>query len=115
MSVSTLRRAVSAYDPIRDSRGPGGRRLDIGAWLRGLGLDCYAEAFRANQVGLDIVPDLTEADLAALDIALGDRKRLLRAGAALREEASRSATRPEPERRQVTVMFVDLVGSTALS
>ena len=91
-----------------------GCRLDIAAWLRGLGLDRYAEVFRANQVGLDVVSDLTDADLAALGVALGDRKRLLRAIAALREPPS-SAVWPGAERRQLTVMFVDLVGSTALS
>ena len=92
-----------------------GCRLDIAAWLRGLGLDRYAEVFRANQVDLDVVPDLTDADLTALGVALGDRKRLLRAIAALREPPPPSAARPEAERRQLTVMFVDLVGSTALS
>ena len=89
--------------------------MDIAAWLDGLGLEQYEEAFRANRIDLDILPDLTDADLAALGVALGDRKRLLRAIAALREPAARSAVRPEAERRQLTVMFVDLVGSTALS
>ena len=89
--------------------------MGIAAWLRGLGLDRYAEVFRANQVGLDVVPDLTDADLTALGVALGDRKRLLRAIAALREPPPPSAARPGAERRQLTVMFVDLVGSTALS
>ena len=89
--------------------------MDIEAWLRGLGLDRHAELFRANQIGLDVVPDLTDADLAALGVALGDRKRLLRAIAALREPAPEPAARPQAERRQLTVMFVDLVGSTALS
>ena len=88
--------------------------MDIEAWLHGLGLDRYAELFRANRIDLDVVPDLTDPDLTALDVALGDRKRLLRAIATLREPAQ-PAARPQAERRQLTVMFVDLVGSTALS
>ena len=89
--------------------------MDIEGWLHGLGLDRYAEAFRANRIDLDVVPDLTNADLTALGVALGDRKRLLRAIAALREPARPAPARPQAERRQLTVMFVDLVGSTALS
>ena len=88
--------------------------MDIEAWLRGLSLERHAELFRANQIDLDVVPDLTDADLTALGVALGDRKRLLRAIAALREPAQ-PAARPQAERRQLTLMFVDLVGSTALS
>ena len=58
--------------------------MDIEAWLRGLGLERHAELFRANDLGLDVLPDLTDADLAVLGLSLGDRKRLLRAIAALR-------------------------------
>ena len=54
-----------------------------------MGLDRYAEAFRANKIDLDVVPDLTDADLTTLGVALADRKRLLRAIAALRETAQR--------------------------
>ena len=64
-----------------------GCRLDIAAWLRGLGLDRYAELFRANQIGLDVVPDLTDADLTALGVALGHRKKLLAAIADLPDRA----------------------------
>ena len=55
----------------------------LAAWLHALGLERYLEAFRANDVDLDVVRDLTEADLAALGVTLGDRKRLLRAVATL--------------------------------
>ena len=58
--------------------------MDIEAWLRGIGLERHAALFRANDLGLDVLPDLTDADLAALGLSLGDRKRLLRAIAALR-------------------------------
>ena len=110
---------------------PGGR-VDIGDWLRGLGLERYADAFRDSDVGVDVLPDLTDADLQELGVSLGDRKRLLKAALSLREQdhgrvpppaphprASRMPLPPcrEPtaERRQLTVMFVDLVGSTALA
>ena len=75
----------------------------------------YAGRFHENDIGLDMVGDLTDADLATLGVSLGDRKRLLRAAAALRAPAMEPAARPRAERRQLTVMFVDLVGSTALS
>ena len=47
--------------------------MDIEAWLRGLSLERHAELFRANQIDLDVVPDLTDADLTALGVALGHR------------------------------------------
>ena len=83
--------------------------------------------FRANDLGLDVLPDLTDADLASLGLTLGDRKRLLRAIAALGGPSAEPSSQGLPntqssaplrlqaERRQLTVMFVDLVGSTALS
>ena len=82
--------------------------MDVAAWLDGLGLRRYEQVFRASRIGIDVVPDLTDDDLTALGVALGDRKRLLRAIAGLRE-------RPQAERRQLTVMVADMVGSTALS
>jgi class 3 adenylate cyclase len=96
---------------------------DIRAWLAELGLAKYAEAFSSNAIDLDVVRELTEADLKDLGVeAMGDRKRMLRAIASLAtaKESSFVATtaRQSPtdaERRQVTVMFSDLVGSTALS
>jgi class 3 adenylate cyclase len=95
---------------------------DIAEWLNGLGLEQYAVAFADNRIGLDVLPDLTEADFENIGIPLGDRKRLLKAIAALSERSEESPARgvppapsPDAERRQLTVMFCDLVGSTALS
>jgi hypothetical protein len=51
--------------------------VDVGAWLRGLGLERYERAFREADVGVDVLPDLTDADLRELGVSLGDRKRLL--------------------------------------
>src|SRR5271157_4660969 len=99
--------------------------MDIGAWLRSLGLSRYETAFSDNSIDADVLLDLTEGDLAQLGVNLGDRKRLLKAIASLSatEAAAKPAapapTPPPPidaaERRQLTVMFCDLVGSTALS
>jgi len=95
--------------------------MDIAAWLRGLGLAQYEPAFRENAIDDTILPSLTAEDLRELGVALiGHRRKLLDAIAALRAEApaaSPAATGPAsaPERRQLTVMFCDLVGSTALS
>jgi class 3 adenylate cyclase len=107
--------------------------LNVAAWLRDLGLERYEPAFRANDVGADVLPELTEADLERLGVAsLGHRKKLLKSIAALRGGSASptlaAGQRSEPrgeeagpvetgraERRQLTVMFVDLVGSTALS
>jgi class 3 adenylate cyclase/predicted ATPase len=95
-------------------------------WLASLGLSEYADRFAEHRIDFSILPDLTDKDLKEeLGIVLlGDRRRLLRAIAKLAGEASttpqlvsgsESSTRDEAERRQVTVMFADLVGSTALS
>jgi class 3 adenylate cyclase/predicted ATPase len=106
--------------------------LDIANWLRSLGLEQYEDAFRENRVGADILPRLTAEDLRDIGITLvGDRRRLLDAIAALRDSAPPVVDRGAPfeagtssaaaavaggaERRQLTVMFCDLVGSTALS
>ena len=96
-----------------------GAEMDIGAWLRGLGLGRYEQAFRDNDIDAGLLPTLTADDLHLLGIAsLGHRKRLLAAIAAIAPPApgpSPASTGPQAERRQLTVMFVDLVGSTALS
>ena len=85
--------------------------MDIGAWLHSLGLQQYEAGFRANDIDMDVLTELTEPDLDRLGVAsLGHRKKLLRAIASLREPSSAPA-----ERRQLTVLFCDLVGSTALS
>src|SRR5690349_3843873 len=101
--------------------------MDVAAWLQGLGLERYAPAFLENRIEADILPSLTLEDLRDLGVTLvGDRRRLLDAIAALGVATSTPAasapavTAPAPapadaERRQLTVMFCDLVGSTALS
>ena len=87
---------------------------EVDAWLESLGLGEHAEAFAENGVTRDLLPDLTNDDLKDLGVArLADRKALLKAIAALDEPAP--APRQEAERRQITVMFCDLVGSTALA
>ena len=105
--------------------------MDIVVWLRSLGLGKYEAAFRENDIDETVLPNLTAEDLKELGVAsLGHRRKLLDAIAALRNDASGKApsvdaattstlpsAHPEDraERRQVTVMFTDLVGSTALS
>src|SRR6266567_4185084 len=98
--------------------------MDISAWLRGLGLERYEQAFRENAIDEATLPKLTAEDLRDLGVtAVGHRRILLDAIAALRPETCRDTAEPfgsggkapEAERRQLTVMFVDLVGSTALS
>jgi class 3 adenylate cyclase len=96
--------------------------LDIDGWLRGIGLEQYAQTFRDNAIDVDVLCDLTDEHLRELGLPLGARLKLLRAVAALstgQTPVSREITTPAPrtdaERRQVTVMFSDLVGSTALS
>jgi class 3 adenylate cyclase/ABC-type transport system involved in cytochrome c biogenesis ATPase subunit len=100
---------------------------ELERWLTPLGLAALAPNLRANDVDLDILPALTEADLEKLGLSLGHRRKLLRAAATLSgvssppPSAAPSAERPRDpdhasaERRQVTIMFCDLVGSTALS
>jgi hypothetical protein len=98
---------------------------EITAWLDGIGLVQYATIFAENAIDLDILPDLTEADLERLGVALGHRKRILRAIDALLDASSAPAgsapargpalPQSEAERRQLTVLFCDLVGSTALA
>jgi predicted ATPase/class 3 adenylate cyclase len=98
--------------------------MDIGAWLRGLGLGQYESAFRDSEVEADVLSELTETDLEKLGLPLGPRKRILKAIANLvdadKAPEAASPARPMPakdtaERRQLTVMFCDLVGSAAMS
>src|SRR3984957_13966440 len=96
--------------------------MDIAVWLRDLGLQQYDALFRENDIGAEILSDLTDADLEKIGVSLGHRKRLLKAVAALaRPAAALPVATPIPpvadaaERRQLTVMFCDLAGSTALS
>ena len=105
--------------------------MDVRRWLESLGFGQYAEAFAANHIDADLLPDLTFEDLATLGVtSLGHRKKLMKAIAALAPPpGSVPDSAPEPpavatpartiaaeaERRQLTVMFWDLVGSTTLS
>jgi class 3 adenylate cyclase/predicted ATPase len=93
----------------------------IGDWLEKLGMREYAERFARNDIDFAVLPHLTEGDLKELGVSLGHRRKLL---AAIAEQSGAAARKPpigEPEtvegaeRRQVTVMFSDLVGSTSLS
>ena len=96
--------------------------MDIDGWLRGIGLEQYAQTFRDNAIDADVLCDLTDEHLRELGLPLGARLKLLRAVAALSTgqtpvspEITTPAPRADAERRHVTVMFSDLVGSTALS
>ncbi len=104
--------------------------MDVAQWLNGIGLRQYEALFREHEIDADVLPDLTEADLEKIGVPLGHRKRLMRAIAALASnEAPPPAPKPAPvpssparafsgtdaERRPITVMFCDLVGSTSLA
>ena len=107
--------------------------MGITSWLTDLGLERHVETFRDNAIEMDVVADLTERDLADLGLPLGDRKRVMRGLAALSDNAvariAAPTVTPEPampepakpgvqaeaERRHLTVMFVDLVGSTRIA
>jgi class 3 adenylate cyclase/tetratricopeptide (TPR) repeat protein len=102
--------------------------MDVGAWLRGLGLGQYEEKFRDNKIDADLLPRLTVDDLRDIGVsAVGDRRRLLDAIGALAATTppdapiplSKSVSPKGPqlaaERRPITVMFCDLVGSTSLA
>ena len=101
--------------------------MDVGDWLRSLGLSEYEPAFRDNQIDSEVLPTLTGDDLKELGVAsVGHRRKLLSAIAELsgtfaEPAAVAKAIRDDPpvhaaaERRQLTVMFCDLVGSTAMS
>lgn len=104
----------------------------VSAWLESLGLDGYREVFQQNAITWDVLPELNDGDLASLGVVLGHRKKLMRAIAQLSQSGASNdlaplpiATSPEvvsfpprrdqAERRQLTVMFCDLVGSTAMA
>jgi class 3 adenylate cyclase len=115
--------------------------MDIGGWLRSLGLEQYEATFRANAIEADVLHDLTDQDLEKLGVLLGHRRRLLRAIAELNGTPAATSSSPTPlgvtpapapatptpplpistsveapgERRHVTVMFCDLVDSTGIS
>jgi len=104
----------------------------VAAWLESLGLDRYREAFQQHAITWDVLPELNDDDLLSMGVLLGHRKKLLRAiaqlsqsgkddhavspaTAASQEIPPSSSGRDQAERRQLTVMFCDLVGSTALA
>src|ERR1700678_4405902 len=96
----------------------------IADWLQKLGLGQYAQPFAENDIDLAVLPHLTDQDLKDLRVSLGHRRKIFAAintGIAS-QQPSTEAQRPAeptvqetPERRYVTVLFSDLVGSTALS
>src|SRR5271169_6955027 len=96
--------------------------MEIGDWLRSIGLGQYESAFRENSIGSDVLADLNENDFGQLGVTLGDRKRLMKAIAKLDSPSPvRAVPTPTPppadaaEHRPITVMFCDLVGSTSLA
>src|SRR5215472_417698 len=94
--------------------------MDIEAWLRGLELEQYAPAFRDNDIDGAVLRSLTAGDLREIGItSVGHRRRLLDAIKALPADTEAVSASPRSEtaaeRRQLTVMFCDLVGSTALA
>src|SRR6476620_11864972 len=114
---------------IMCARRSWGAIMDVAGWLRSLGLEQYEEAFRENAIDDTVLPRLTAEDLKDLGVrVVGHRRKLLDAITALRAQASAptpplsdaplaidKAAKDTAERRQVTVMFSYLVGSTALS
>ena len=98
--------------------------MDVGGWLRNLGLGQYESAFIKNAIDTDVLPELTEGDLEKLGVPLGDRKRLIKAikamaggspSALITSEVGENAPSDAAERRHLTVVICDLVGSDALS
>jgi len=89
----------------------------IADWLEKLGMSEYAQRFAENRIDFSVLPDLTDQHLTNLGLPLGDRLKMLRAIRELSGAVSQTELRNQEtaERRQVTVMFSDLVGSTALS
>jgi class 3 adenylate cyclase len=94
----------------------------IAEWLASIGLEEYAQRFAENAIDLSVVRDLTEQDLKDLGVLLGHRRKMLRAIAELKgavlitpQTGAKLVPRDDAERRQLTVMFCDLVGSSALS
>ena len=91
---------------------------DLRDWLRSNKFEQYADTFEANDIDLDILPELSERDLEQLGLSLGNRRRLLKAIAergVAKSKPSDAEASGDAERRQVTVLFCDMVGSTALS
>ncbi len=102
----------------------------VSAWLERLGLGVYRESFQQNAITWDVLSELNDGDLASLGVLLGHRKKILRSIAQLSQSDETDGTKSQPvgtglepspsdgeraERRQLTIMFCDLVGSTALA
>ena len=108
--------------PLRGARD---HHMDIEAWLQGLGLERYAPAFRDNEIDWEVLPKLTSEDLKEIGVAaVGHRRKLMGAIAALgalpptaavTAAVSGASAPADAERRQLTVMFCDLVDSTSLA
>ena len=88
---------------------------NVEQWLKALGLSKYSEVFTRNAVDWKVLQRLDEQDLERLGVTLADRKHLLKAIAELPQVLSSPKFVTGAERRQITVLFSDLVGSTALS
>ena len=104
------------------SGGKKGAVRTVAEWLASIGLSEYAQRFADNAIDLSVIRDLTEQDLKDLGVLLGHRRKILRAIAELNgvapaatETATEPVLRSEPERRHLTGMICDLLGSTALS
>lgn len=123
---------IALRDDRRQLNHSRNNSLDIEIWLRDLGLERYADAFRANEIDHQILPTLTAEDLSDVGVKIvGHRRKILNAAALLEHDPASmpsdvpaeeqnsqtmpSSTASEAERRHLTLMFVDLVGSTALS
>ena len=105
--------------------------MDVGEWLKGIGLGQYEATFREHEIDAEVLPELTEADLEKFGVPFGHRKRLIKAitklGNAAAEQPEAAPPRPtdhsapsrafrsDAERRPITVMFCDLVDSTSLA
>lgn len=128
-------RSRAGREPVkarrRNARKTVGRRSSAAAdratklWLQSLGLETYGEVFANHDIDLTVVPDLTEQDLEKLGLSLGHRRKFMTAAAKIRpaltslpvtpaEVQPFDQPAPPVERRQLTVVFIDLVGSTAL-
>jgi class 3 adenylate cyclase len=108
-----------------------GAAMNVGEWLKGIGLGQYEATFREHEIDAEVLPELTEADLEKFGVPFGHRKRLIKAiaklGNAAPEQSEAAPPRPaahaapprafrsDAERRPITVMFCDLVGSTSLA
>ena len=90
--------------------------MDIGTWLSSVGLQQYQQVFEANDVGVDVLPYLTDADMAELGLTEIDKAALKSAAAVLSSsnDPDKQSLQFHPERRYLTVLYADLVGSTPL-